>query len=324
MSKLGLVLNSQRYERCTMPGTLLRVTYVVGSSHSGSTLLALLAGENPRVASVGETAIKPRIRREGRSLTQNCSCGAPLDQCQFWQRIFRRVTDEGVQFDARCWSTDYRFENRWLDAMLTRETSVFALRRLRRWASRSVPGYRDRVSRIDRANVAFVRAVLSQTGAIVFLDTTKLVTRLTHLLDIRDLDVKVVRLVRDVRGFAGSAKSRGASVVDAANVWRNDQTAILRALCTVPGERKLLLRYEDLCTETRTTLRRLWEFCDVEPVEPRLVVRSSDHHVIGNSMRMSGTIEIRLDESWRARLDDSEQRRVLEIAGTLNQQLGYV
>jgi hypothetical protein len=53
------------------------------------------------------------------------------------------------------------------------------------------------------------------------------------------------------------------------------------------------------------------------------VIRSLDHHVIGNSMRMAGEIKIRLDESWKTRLDESEAHRVLHIAGDVNHQLGY-
>lgn len=306
-----------------MSSPLLRVVYVVSSSHSGSTLLALLADEHPRVGSVGETAVKPRIRREGRSISQHCSCGVSFERCEFWRRVFRQVSEEGVRFDANCWSNDYRFENPWLDAVLTRETSLTMLRRLRRWASRHLPGYRQRVARIDRANVSFIGAVLAQTGASVFLDTTKLLTRLSHLLEVRELDVKVVQLVRDVRGFAASGKRRGLSVEQAARVWRSDQQAIQQMVAGLPAGRTLLMRYEDLCTQPRETLARLWAFCGVEPAEPPTIVRSSDHHVIGNSMRMGGTIEVRLDETWRAALDDHEERRILEIARPLSQQLGY-
>jgi len=86
------------------------LTYVVGSSHSGSTLLALLADEHPQIASVGETAVKPRIRREGRTANQLCSCGATLAECVFWQQIFADVSSRGVPFDVRHWSTEYRIE----------------------------------------------------------------------------------------------------------------------------------------------------------------------------------------------------------------------
>ena len=190
----------------------LQVTYVVGSSHSGSTLIAFLADQHPQIASVGETAVKRRIRREGRASAQRCSCGERLDTCPFWQAVFADVSATGIRLSTTRWRTDYRFEHPWLDAVLTRETSWLAWREGRRWATRHLPRLRARTARVDRANVAFVRAVLRRRNASVFLDTTKLLTRLTYLLEIPDFDLQVVRLVRDVRGFAASAQRRGESV----------------------------------------------------------------------------------------------------------------
>jgi hypothetical protein len=301
----------------------LRVVYVVGSSHSGSTLLAMLADEHPDVASVGETAIKPRIRREGRAATQPCSCGSTVHDCPFWQSIFYRVRLQDVHLDGSSWTNDYRFEDRWLDALLTRETSSQILLWLRRRVPGLVPAYRARIARIDRVNVAFIDAVLSHRSASVFLDGTKLLTRLVHLLQIPELNVKIVRLVRDVRGFAASAKSRGLSTVEAAQVWHKDQRAIARVLQTLPAESTLLMRYEDLCAEPGPTLQRLWAFCGVRPFEAPSSVQASDHHILGNRMRMEDTITIRLDESWRTRLTPIEHRDVLTVAGAMNRSMGY-
>jgi hypothetical protein len=297
--------------------------YVVGSSHCGSTLLAMLADEHPEVASVGETAIKPRIRREGRAAMQPCSCGSTVQDCPFWQSIFYRVGNEGLHLDGTRWNNDYRFENRWLDAMMTRETSVALLLRLRRWVPRLVPAYRARVARIDRLNIALIRAVLTHRGATVFLDGTKLLTRLVHLLQIPELNVKVVRLVRDVRGFAASAKGRGLSTVEAAHIWHQDQRAIARVLRTLPNDSTLLMRYEDLCARPGETLQRLWDFCGVQPFAAPSSVQAHDHHILGNRMRMADTITIRLDDSWRTRLTPGEHQQVLTVAGTMNRAMGY-
>lgn len=275
------------------------------------------------VAGVGETAVKPRIRREGRAGSQPCSCGASLSTCPFWQQLFEQVTREASRFDAEHWTNDYRFEQPWLDRLLTRETSSIALRRVRRWAARHLPGYRQRVARINGVNVAFVRAVLSQTGATVFIDTSKVLTRLTHLLEIEELDVKVVWFVRDVRGFAWSARRRGLPMEGAAQTWRNDQEAIVRGLSALPPDRTLQLRYEDLCQEPRRTLHRLWEFCGVAPMDVPLTLRSAEQHVLGNHMRLSEVSSVRLDEGWSTGLSDDDQRRILSVADGMHQHLRY-
>jgi hypothetical protein len=302
----------------------LPVTYVVGSSHSGSTLLARLASQHPDVATVGETAVKPRIRREGRASSQRCSCGETLAACAFWQAIFDEVSSAGVRFDADHWSTDYRFEAAWLDAALTRETSWFALRRARRWATHHLPGLRGRTARVDRANVAFVKAVLRRTGARVFFDTSKLLTRLTYLLDLPSFQVNVIRLVRDARGVAGSAKRRGESPLDATSVWLNDQRAIDRVLAHTVAAPTLTVRYEDLCEHPAATLERVWRHCGVEPIDVSTAAQPRALHVLGNRMRMGTTIEVRLDDAWRALLGTDDERAVWQMAGTMNERLGYV
>lgn len=299
------------------------VVYVAGSSHSGSTLLALLGSLHPQMASVGEASVKSRIRWEGRAATQRCSCGREIAVCPFWQAVFRRVGSEGLRFDADCWSNDYRFEHPLLDRLLTRETSSTAIRRARRWAARHAPFYQRRFRRIDAVNAAFIRAVLAETGATVFLDTTKLPTRLTHLLEHPTLDVRVVWLTRDVRGVAYSAKRRGLSADRATVVWRQDQQAIQGVLAMCPPDRIHHLRYEDLCQMPGPTLAALWTFSGLEPIELTGAVRPADRHVLGNSMRSTDELTVRLDQAWRAGLSDDEQRRLLALAGPLAASLGY-
>jgi hypothetical protein len=307
-----------------MPGQKLRVVYLAGSGHTGSTLVALLLDAHPAIASVGEAAVKSKIRRRGAQLEQKCSCGALVAECLFWRAIFRRVTEQGIEFGAANWTNDYRCEAALADRLLTLDSSYRPVRALQLWAARSLPFYRARVRRIHRVNVAFIRAVLEQTRAQVFVDTSKLPMRLSHLLGIPELDVRVVTLVRDVRGFAASAKRRGKPVSAAAQAWKRDQVLIADVTRDLPADRSLLVRYEDLCRRPAETLRTLWDFCGVDPIDPPAAVLSRDHHVLGNSMRLAGTIQIQLDERWRDSLGENEQAQVLRIAGGLNQRFGYV
>jgi hypothetical protein len=299
------------------------VVYLAGSGHTGSTLLSMLADAHPSIASVGETAVKPKIRRRGDSVKQRCSCGALIVECPFWKEVFDRIHRQGIQFDARTWPNDYRLENPLLHRLLTRDSSYAFLRRFRRWAEGHLPGYSNRIRRIDRVNVAFVRAVLEAAGATVFFDTSKGTARLARILAIPSFDVKVVTLVRDVRAYAASAKRRGKAVTDAASTWRKDQIAIRELIADLPADRRMVIRYEDLCSDPARTLKSLWKFCNVEAIEPPRRLLSRDHHVLGNNMRRGGEIEIKLDDRWRKELDPSEQASILRIAGALHGEFGY-
>jgi hypothetical protein len=301
-----------------------RVVYVAGSGHTGSTLLALLLDSHPDIACVGETSVKPKIRRKGGQARQLCSCGAKVGDCPFWTRVFEAVRADGHDFGVESWSNDYRFEHPVAQRLLSRACSSVTGRDLVRWAAESIPFYRDRIANIDAVNRSFIRAVLNISGAQVFADTSKRVPRLLHLMRLPDLDVKVVLLVRDVRGYAASAKRRGEAVLDAARTWHRHQVIFSDLAATLPEARLHRVRYEDLCASPDETLRALWTFCGVEPIDAPTSIAAADHHVLGNSMRMAGQIRIRLDQSWADRLDGTEKRRILEIAGDLNRKLGYV
>jgi hypothetical protein len=164
---------------------------------------------------------------------------------------------------------------------------------------------------------------LRVAGADVFFDTSKRAMRLYQMLETPELDVKIVKLVRDVRGYVSSAKKRGEAVHDAALAWRRDQEAIETITRNLPSDRVMLLRYEDACGDPKTWLRRTYAFCGVEPLDPPEAVTSREHHVIGNNMRRNETIRIRLDESWRSLLSIDEQARAVAIAGPLHDRLGY-
>ena len=301
-----------------------RVVYLAGSGHTGSTLLALLMDAHPAVASVGEIAVKPKIRHKGTALQQKCSCGALVGECAFWHSIFQKVNEQGFDFGPENWTNDYRFTHPLLHRLFTRESSIAVVRALRHSVEHHLPIFRQRIRRIDCVNEAFVRAVLDTTGAEVFFDTSKGHLRLGRLLASSAFDIRVVTLVRDVRGYAAAAaRRRGTSLRDSAQTWKKDQLAIRALTKDLPPDRRLLVRYEDLCMNPSGTLTRLHEFCGVAPMEVPRQLFSTEHHVLGNNMRMAKAIEIRLDERWRGELKDSQQAEVLRIAGELHREFGY-
>lgn len=301
----------------------LPVVFVAGSGHSGSTLLALLLDAHPEIGCVGEASVKPKIRRRGDSAQAVCSCGRRIDACPFWTSVFAQVQAQGLPFGPTQWTNDYRFEHPLMQRLLNRACGSRSGRALLRASASWLPGYRQRIGSIDAVNVAFMRAALKVSNARVFADTTKTMSRLLHLLRIPGLDLRVVGLVRDVRGYAASAKRRGIPPVDAAGTWLKDQEMIAALVRERPALPFLRLRYEDLCASPEAVLRELWSFCGVQDVIIAQPLRATEHHVLGNSMRMAGDIRIHVDQTWRQRLDDAEAAAVLGVAGEMNRTLGY-
>jgi hypothetical protein len=158
----------------------------------------------------------------------------------------------------------------------------------------------------------------------VFLDTSKGPMRLARLVNSARFDLRILTLVRDVRGYAASARRRGRSLRDAAQTWKNDQLALRAVTTNFPPDRLLRIRYEDLCSDLAGSIARLHAFCGVTPLEPPRQLSSCDYHVLGNNMRMAGPIQVRLDERWRQDLSPREQTEILRIAGDLHQEFGYL
>jgi hypothetical protein len=147
--------------------------------------------------------------------------------------------------------------------------------------------------------------------------------RLSHLLRIPALDVQVVRVVRDVRAFANSYKSRGVSVEHAARHWKNYQVSADYLLSTIPSCRVLLMRYEDFCHDPLHWLHSLHMFLGVQPLDPPETITPTEHHIIGNHMRLQKITAITANQTWREKLSGTELQRILQIAGDMNERFGY-
>ena len=300
----------------------LRVGYLAGSGHTGSTLLAMFMDSHPQIVSVGETSIKPAVRSIQKSLPL-CSCGTAVAECGFWRQVFDAVGREGHSLSASNWSNDYRYETKFLRLGLSRYSSHRLLRTLQNVATGLLPFHRARVQHTNHVNVAFIRSVLQIAGADVFFDTSKSPMRLWHLLHLPQLEIRVVLLVRDVRGFCSSAKRRGQSIEQAASAWTNQQRVLADITGEMPPDRVTRLRYEDMCEDPARRLKALQEFLQVETLEPPDVAMSREHHVLGNRIRRDGAIRIRPADDWRKTLTVGEAAAALRIAGKTNEQFGY-
>jgi hypothetical protein len=161
------------------------------------------------------------------------------------------------------------------------------------------------------------------------------------------LDVRVIRIVRDGRavalaymdpagfadardprlrqgGMGGDRANERQTMPEAAHQWRRSNEEAENVLAALPDSRWINVKYEDVCLDTDATLRRLYEFVGVDPDRGNVQLRSFDHHVIGNGMRLDSTTEVRLDERWRTVLPPGDLAAFEAEAGALNRRLGYM
>lgn len=67
-------------------GPKIRVVFIAGSSHSGSTMLGLILGAAPGVVYCGE--INQYRRAAWRDRPVACTCGSEYGACPLWSRVY--------------------------------------------------------------------------------------------------------------------------------------------------------------------------------------------------------------------------------------------
>jgi len=319
--------------------------YILGASHSGSTLLAMLLNAHPDVATIGESA----PGRLGDVESYRCSCGALMRQCPFWREVTRRMRELGHDFDLEDFGTSFeRFSRGLVARALRAEHRGPLLETVRDLILSSSPRWRRARPRIMQRCRDLAAAVLDITGARVFADSSKLARRLKLLLRIPEVNVKVVHLVRDGRAvaltyvrqsefadardprFRRGGRGEGApapyeemNMARAAREWRRYMRSAQFVLSGLEPHRWIEVRYEDLCTDTSATMRRILDFLGLNSRVEIGDFRSVAHHVIGNGMRLDREAAVRLDNRWKQALTEAELREFDRSAGQINRRYGY-
>ncbi len=323
------------------PGKI-RLVYILAASHSGSTLLAMLLGSHSDICTVGEL----KATSLGDTDRYLCSCRRKIKECPFWTGITRDMAERGYEFDITNSGTDIRNSaSPYVRKLLNPLHRGPFLEKIRDTALDLSPNWRKQLPKIQAANTMLMECILAQTGKKIIVDSSKIGIRLKYLMRNKSLDVKIIRLIRDGRGVAltymdperfadasdqqfrgggtGDNRAKERPMIEAAREWRRSNEEAEAILRHVDQERWLEIRYEDLCAKGEKTMPRLLRFIGVDSEKMPADFRNTEHHVVGNGMRLDSSNEIRLDERWKTTLNGSDLKIFESVAGELNRRLGY-
>jgi hypothetical protein len=300
----------------------IRLTYLAGISYCGSTLLSLVLNTHPEILSIGEMG--PRFIPNRREYL--CSCGRTTSDCEFYGEVKRRMARRGVPFDEINMFLRHSFsDGKTMNRLLAGSLRVPALTRMRDAIRDRLPSVRRRIGLLGARNEAFMRSGLQAAGKRVFLDATKDSSRIPFLQGL-DVDLRVIHLVRDPRGYLYSArKRRNPSPAEAGEFWVRGHRAVEARLARVPRDRWIRLRYEEIARDPEHKLSELTRFMGAGDFTMMADFNDYPHHIVGNSMRQSSErrAQIRLDEKWRREIPESELAEVWSVAGPLAREYGY-
>ncbi len=325
------------------------IVHIIGSGHSGSTLLDMILGGHSQVSSLGEVhSLYFLLRGSGPGYL--CTCGESVGDCPFWLAVeteARRrwptarhpalenlmVSDprralnfhqQQVEFNVLKKDNVKEWAPGPARSLIDDGILVLGSTRLQKLASLLWASV-DRSRRIGKDTVSLYSLVRSAHHTPVIVDSTKNPGAFKRVYLQADVVMRFIVLLRDGRAVCRSRMKRErTSMATAARIWKREHRARRAALLSIPNNRVLSIRYEDLTDNPPAVVGNICRFLDIE-FEPRMLeFRSDRHNLGGNPMRFRRQQhEIRRDDRWRSELSEDDLRTFEKIAGTLNRKLGY-
>jgi hypothetical protein len=267
-------------------------------------LLERVLGEIPGYVNVGELV---QLARETAPQNKRCGCGQPFADCPFWTAV-----------------GNWGFGG-W-DSQFLQSVSETQGRVTRRYYLKGLP----RIEQAGRADLAslgawyerLLRAIAAESGSACVVDASKEIGQALTLTG-AGIDVRVIHLIRDVRGVAFSMSRRHAANPDPQNKvdieWRTAAPLAAALWVTALNQEKLLhqrgirvarMRYEDFVREPRGAIEQALGRlglpvapADLTHIGDRRVTLHSSHGLSGNPSRFrQGEMTLRADEAWRDQL----------------------
>lgn len=276
------------------------VIYIASIGRSGSTLLELLLNGFENLWTMGELFVLPWYIGENRG---RCGCGHTVVECDFWQPIVNRMRPLlGVEGNIALFRDTYSngkfFRPGDLLRILFKTRAVFE--------SKTDSYCSDNFKLL--AEIREQAQIRRQKKIEYLVDASKDFYRLHRLSRCRDIDLKVIHIVKDPRAYVYSKikndrmslTARAAKSIRMSLKYTIENYLIEKVLKTVGVENTFFVRYEDLASDPQKTLRSIGRWLNLSGSRHAIhsFRRVPNHGIAGNSMRHQ-TEEIFLDEHWK-------------------------
>ncbi len=307
-----------------MPNAVL---YLAGLGRSGSTLLERMVGELDGVCPAGEIV---HLWHRGIQLDEACGCGEPFSRCDFWAA----VGDEAFGGWGKVPAERIERTRRELDR--SRRIPAMLMDGLRPRFAAELRHYTDNYA-------AVYDAIRTVSGCPVVVDSSKHPSLAFALAGRGDIDLRLIRTVRDPRAVAYSwakvierpdAGEHGAPTMRrypparTAALWLGHNASLtgLRRF----GVPMVTVRHEDVVTDPARELRRIADLAGL-PADVALPVSAdkvahltASHTVSGNPMRFrTGDVRVVADQTWQTETDCRTRATVTALSLPLLHHFGY-
>ncbi len=298
------------------------VVFIAGLGRSGSTLLDRLLGQLPGWWSLGEVL---HVWQRGLIDDELCGCGERFSACSVWQAIGKEAFGGWHEVDV--------------EAVLRLKQSVERDRFVLLLLNSHLRD--DFATRLDHYNgilTLLFNAAAKVTGATTIVDSGKHASASLVLRMNRDIDLRLVHLVRDSRGVAFSMGKVVPRLANAGqtNMHRSSSieasiryVAYNSLLTAVYRSKRYCLRYEDLVAVPDRSIAGLCSWasrgrCVHDGHVDQPIDFKTSHGFSGNPQRMrSGPIKLNVDDEWRQSMSAREKLLVTALTSPSLLQYGY-
>jgi len=277
-------------------------------------LLERVLGEIPGYVNVGELI---QLARQIAPRGERCGCGQAFADCPFWTAVGKQAFGgwDSRHLDSVCRLQGRVARQRYISWLLAMEL-----------AGRD---HRADLAAFGACYESLYRAIAAESGAACVVDASCEVGQALALAG-AGIDVRVIHLVRDVRGVAHSMSKRHVPSPHALNetdfMWRTTPAGAAALWVACLKEAKLLrrrgvpvahMRYEDFVCQPREAVEAALAQLGLSPgpwglahIGDRQVVLHLSHGLSGNPSRFrQGEVILRTDEAWRDQM--SRRNRIV-------------
>jgi hypothetical protein len=211
---------------------VVTVVYITGSGRSGSTVLGLMLAHKFDAAFVGQT----RDLHAAWANNTQCSCGEPIRQCLFWNRVLKTnhqnsVTDQlrEIQENRKFFRSEYRriqLDNIFLDKDFLKSQKEYLFK------------MKD-----------FYNTCASCSQKNIIIDSSKSPEGALALLLAPDIDAKILNIVRNPIDVVRSFKKRNGKAIPESNYikqWESRQTEIEK-IRKIFNHKVYTISYDQMC-----------------------------------------------------------------------------
>ncbi|MFW6110117.1 MAG: hypothetical protein ACOC6Q_01705 [Patescibacteria group bacterium] len=271
----------------------IKLIYIAGTGHCGSTLLDLIIGSAPEVFSTGELGFY-NIYKDNKIYNKEnpdyiCTCGKDFNKCKIWQKV----------------NTNSNFKIK----------KIFSL-----WESLKIvlftlfpfiPFNKNKYTDDTHNLLEKLKKVINSKKTIYFLDSSKDPRRLFYLFNNKNLEIFPIFLTREAGGVAYSYSKK--ENLKKGKKRKSFYLTLLKWLLVnfVTGKMlknnpdKILIKYKDFCENPENYIKLINKKLSINiPAKDFLekVNKGTYHNIDGNVLRFNEITEIKRDNKWKTKL----------------------